>query len=44
MSNCLCEAIASGVLRIAQNSMLKPHSGLSQPLTVESEPLAVDAE
>jgi hypothetical protein len=24
MSNCLCEAIASGVLRKAQNSKLKP--------------------
>ncbi|MDR1095952.1 MAG: hypothetical protein LBL31_06155, partial [Spirochaetaceae bacterium] len=32
-------AIASGVLRVAQNSMLKPHSGLSQPLAADAEQL-----
>jgi hypothetical protein len=31
MSNCLCEAIAWGVLRKAQNSKLKPLRGLSPP-------------
>ncbi|MDR1096041.1 MAG: hypothetical protein LBL31_06605 [Spirochaetaceae bacterium] len=33
-------AIASGVLRVAQNSKLKPHSGLSQRLAVEAGALA----
>jgi hypothetical protein len=31
LSQCRFAAMARGVLRIAQNSILKPHSGLSPP-------------